>query len=853
MGDNRKVTMNKIRNTHSPVKSLRSYGAGARRTTNKDAVSIFILLDALGWNYIKDRPFLNDICSYRQKVKTILGYSCGVIPSILTGKLPSEHRKFSLFYYSPDSSPFRWTKYFLWLPDKILESRVSRKIVEIISKNIYRYKGYFETYIVPIKYLHLFNLPEKTNAYDEQAFRCIKSVFDIWKERNIAYKRYYYNVKGEDIFRRTGRDLQQKKYSHYFLYFSEFDHFLHDNCQDKVKVEEQLSWYEERIRSLYSKALENYKEVNLCVFSDHGMVPIERYFDLKQEVLSTGYRVPRDYVAMYDATMARFWFSEPQITRMKGKRPDSQITQISNTEARKKIIELLSKKDYGRILSEDDKRRLGIDFSDSMYGEVIFLMKPGSVINPSFMGNKKVEGMHGFSPDNDWMNASFLSNYDPGIELRDIRDLFRVMTEPQISADLEQISADISGIGHRVWGIGKKNPIRDTRHPTPEKHAIRNTQYAIRKQRIKVIYFLNSMVRAGAEEHVLSLLRNLNRESFEPVLVCPQELIDLMKEDLKKIDVRAYSICIRRWRNLREIKKFIEIVKLERPDIVHPHLFFATRFVAPITKFAKVPVVIETAHLREAWRKGIKRMYAVDRFFYRFVDKIIAVSGAVKNYLINDKKLPAEKISVIHNGVDLKRLQRLKSDYSDEKISLSSNTFKIGVIGRLEPQKGHKYFLEAVSLLDGKFEDVKCLIVGEGSLKEELADSVQRLGISDRVQFLGYRQDIKDIIAGLDLVVLPSLYEGLPLVALEAQAMGKPMVVTNVDGSPEVVIHNKTGIVIPCKDSQALKEAIEVFLNNRDLAIQMGEEARRHIEANFDIRAQIEKTQELYKHLLNTD
>jgi len=394
-----------------------SNDSNGSHVSNDSKVNIFILIDALGWNYIKDRPFLNDICSYRQKVKTILGYSCGVIPCILTGKSPVEHKKFSLFYYNSKTSPFGWTKCFLWLPDKILESRLSRKIVEVISKYIYRYKGYFETYVVPVKYLHLFDMPEKENAYNEGAFRCIKSVFDVWREKNIPYKKYYYNLSDEQIFQDTLKSLKSSEpFKRYFLYLSDFDHFLHYHCKDKEKVNEKIDWYEEKIRALYEAARSTYDAVRITIFSDHGMVPIERYYDLRGEIetvlsrpSSLVLRPSEDYVAMYDATMARFYFF--------------------NDDARKKIVELLEGKDYGEILSKERLQRLGIDYSDNKYGEVIFLMKQGSVINPSFMGSKKVEGMHGFDPGDAWMDASFLSNYEPEIEIKDIRDFFTVMSE----------------------------------------------------------------------------------------------------------------------------------------------------------------------------------------------------------------------------------------------------------------------------------------------------------------------------------------------------------------------------------------------------------------------------------------
>lgn len=779
-----------------------------------------MLIDALGWNYIKDSPFLKDICPRRQKVRSILGYSCGVIPSILTGKLPSEHGKLALFYYSPKTSPFRWTKYILWLPDMVLENRVTRKIVEIISKNVFGYKGYFETYLVPIRLLRYFDLPERTNAYNEGAFEKYQSVFDVWKEQGISYRRYYYNMKDSEIFDSAFNDISRGRISqicdnlskisdnlcnknNLFLYLSEFDHFLHYNCKDQEKISSKLAWYEDNIRSLYKTALLHYDTVNLCVFSDHGMSPVSNCIDIKSKIESLGLEIGKDYIALYDSTMARFYYF--------------------NEESSKTIRGILEKIDSGRLYSKNDLTNLGANFKDGLYGQDIFIMNPGTIILPSYMGTKKLEGMHGYDPKDEWMDACFLSNFDPGVELRDVRDFFRVMTNTQINTDSKkQISADY--VNRKPSTINRK---------------------------IKVLYFLNSIVRAGVEEHVLQLIEKIDKNQFEPILVCPQRLIDLIKDDLARIGVKHYPVCIRRWRYFGEIRKFLKILRNEKPDIVHSHLFFATMFAAPISKIAGVPTVIETAHLREAWRKGFKRMFWIDCLIYRYVDKIIAVSHAVKKYLVNEKKLSTDKIEVIHNGVDLEKFKPREQFEQFQHFEHSNNKkpFTIGVIGRLEPQKGHKYFLEAIKMLNGAHKNAKFLIIGEGSLKEDLACRVEQLAICDKVEFLGFRNDIPKLMNQIDLIVLPSIYEGLPLVALEAQAMGKPMVATNVDGTPEVVINHKTGIVVPPKDSKALKEAIELFLDDKNLVVQMGQAARTHIEKMFDLRKQINNTEELYRML----
>lgn len=740
----------------------------------KNIVSIFILIDALGWDYIKNRPFLDNIAVTERPVKSILGFSSGVIPSILTGKFPEEHKHWSLYYYSPKTSPFRWTRSLLWLPKKMLNSRIARKIVEEISKKIMGYSGYFETYLTPVEHLHLFDICENKNIYAPSGIRGADSIFDILRNKNIDYKSFTYPLKDREIFARAKKALGDSDSSFYFLYLSESDANLHSICRNKEQVNAIIDYYEKEVYELYRNAQKKFREVNLFVFSDHSMACVERSFNLKGEIENLKFRMPRDYVVFYDSTMARFWFFNPK--------------------AKNAILNFLKKKNCGRVLTKEELKKFGVNFENNMYGEVIFLMDTGSVIIPSFMGSKLPQGMHGFGVDDGTMDAMLISNKTTKEDIKDVKDFFKLML-------------------HRT------------------------------KQKVKILYFLNSTVKAGVEEHVLQLVKHLDRETFDPILVCPQKLIDLIRENLEEIKVRFYPVHIRRWRNIKEIRKFLAILREEKPDIVHSHLFFATRFAALLAKFTGVSKVIETAHIREAWRKGIKKVYAIDRFFYRFVDKVIAVSDAVKTYLIKDKKLSKEKTELIRNGVDLEKFK--------PNLKIRNNgKFKIGVIGRLEPQKGHRYFLEAVKMLDGDSKDVKFLIIGEGGLRKDLEQRCKELKIEDRVEFLGFRKDIVSVLRELDLIVLPSLYEGLPLVALEAGAVGKPTIVTNVDGSPEVIINNKTGLVISSKDSQSLKEAIEKMISSEKLVAEFGKNARKYIKNNFSLKQQIEKTQNLYKRLV---
>ena len=354
----------------------------------------------------------------------------------------------------------------------------------------------------------------------------------------------------------------------------------------------------------------------------------------------------------------------------------------------------------------------------------------------------------------------------------------------------------------------------------------------------KVLFFLNSDVRGGVEEHVLSIMRGLDRTRFAPSLAAPATLLKVMKEDLQELKVPVHEICIQKWTDFEGKKKWQELLLKEKPDIVHTHLFKAALHAAPIAKKCGVPRIIDTAHIREEWRKGIKKMFFIDRWVYGHVDHIISVSHAIKRYLVNDKKIPAKKISVGHNGVHLERFHT-QGSRPNERIT-------VGVIGRLELQKGHCYFLEAVKLLEDLRKNICFKIIGEGSLESVLTAQAKELGLQGQIQFTGFRSDIREAYEECDIIVLPSLFEGLPLVALEASAMQKALIVTNVDGSPEAVVHQETGLVVEPRDPKGLMEAMKILIENKDIRETYAKNARRHVEENFNVDKQVRETMDVY-------
>jgi glycosyltransferase involved in cell wall biosynthesis len=266
---------------------------------------------------------------------------------------------------------------------------------------------------------------------------------------------------------------------------------------------------------------------------------------------------------------------------------------------------------------------------------------------------------------------------------------------------------------------------------------------------------------------------------------------------------------------------------------------------------AGVPAVVETFHGPEIWRGSRwARKAWLDRLIELFVARNIAVSQATRDYLINKKRYPGRKIEVVPNGRDLSVYSR--SSFAEvaglrRQLGLDERRRVLVVVGRLEPQKGHSYLIAALPPVMNRFPDVQIVFAGDGSLRGQLERQAADLGLQRHVVFAGYQSPIAPFYHLAEFVVLPSLYEGMPLTAIEAGAAGKALVATDVDGTGEVVLHGETGLLVPPRLPEALSEAICELLADPSAARAMGRAARARIEREFTLERQVACTSNVYR------
>lgn len=340
------------------------------------------------------------------------------------------------------------------------------------------------------------------------------------------------------------------------------------------------------------------------------------------------------------------------------------------------------------------------------------------------------------------------------------------------------------------------------------------------------ILFLTRTMKLGGTENVVLQLCEIFKPLVNNVIVCSCGGVNEQK--LKEMEIKHYTIPDIAEKSPYLMAKTLmaikNIVKKERITIVHSHHRMAALYAELIC--GKKVIKIANAHNTFHDKKGLTKLA------YRNT-KLIAVGEMVKKNLVEYYGIPNEQITVIHNAIKP----------FDGKISpipllteYRENGYKIiGNIGRLSKQKGMEYFINAVPGVIEKFPKTKFVIVGDGEDKDKLVNMVKQMNLDEYITFLGYRSDIQNVMSQMDFIVLSSLWEGLPLTPIEAFSVGKTVVATAVDGTPEIVQNGINGILIKPKDIKEMVSNICYLLHNIDVIDRFQVSAKeRYKEFSFE-------------------
>jgi L-malate glycosyltransferase len=372
----------------------------------------------------------------------------------------------------------------------------------------------------------------------------------------------------------------------------------------------------------------------------------------------------------------------------------------------------------------------------------------------------------------------------------------------------------------------------------------------------RVLHLITSLEVGGTERQAVELLKRIDRRRFDLSLAALR-LEGPLYQEVEAMFPRAPQFPLTSFYNANAAKQLLRLrdwMIRERVEILHAHDFYAGLLGAAAARLAGVRVIACQRHMRLSDRR------AHDwgtRLTHRLASRVLVNSEAIRMRLLAGGRVAPEKIVVIRNGLSEAAERAAFDDESRAKrraallreLNLDEGAKLIGLVARLQPVKGHRYFIEAASRIAAAEPKAHFLLVGEGALRSEIEEHASRLGLGGRMHLLGARSDAALIAAGFDVAVLASLHEGFPNAVMEAMAAGAPVVATAAGGTPELVIDGATGFLVPPADADALALRILDALRNPELSALMAANGRQRVLSQFGMRRMVESVERLYDEM----
>jgi glycosyltransferase involved in cell wall biosynthesis len=366
-------------------------------------------------------------------------------------------------------------------------------------------------------------------------------------------------------------------------------------------------------------------------------------------------------------------------------------------------------------------------------------------------------------------------------------------------------------------------------------------------KKIKLLLVSSVFVDRGVERILTFLYKSLPKDLYEVRIVCLRNLAPFADYLNKNSDIRVDVIGMKSNYDIFALFRLYSYFKDFKPDIINIHSFRAALWGRLLAKLAGVPVVLYSVHNK--W--GGVLHHLLDRGLARFTDAIVPFSIAVRDFLLHEEKIPAKYIGKpIYIGIDIKKFSEINQGEVNilrTELGIREGQNVIGFVGSIAEQKGLIYLVESVKKLAATFSDLRCLIIGEGPEEEPLKKIIRKYNLEDHFTFLGQRYDIYNLLHVMKIFVLPSLWEGLPQVVIEAMAASCPVIATDVDGTPEIITHKKDGWLVPSADVGELSKAIELLLSDEGLRKELAENGFKTVKNRFSVEAMTENYNNLYQ------
>jgi glycosyltransferase involved in cell wall biosynthesis/folate-dependent phosphoribosylglycinamide formyltransferase PurN len=382
--------------------------------------------------------------------------------------------------------------------------------------------------------------------------------------------------------------------------------------------------------------------------------------------------------------------------------------------------------------------------------------------------------------------------------------------------------------------------------------------------RTRVLHVITRMIRGGAQENTLATVRGLSEKGYKVTLATGPtwgnegELIsETLQEEMEVIVIPELTREIEPWKDLIAFGKLISLLSKERYDIVHTHTSkggFLGRLAA---RLAKVPVTIHTPHghvFHSYFSRPIEALFLfLERQSARLSSRLVALTEAEREEHLKLGVGRPDQWMTIPSGVNENRFSDIPANRKRELRSLlgiPSEKTIVGFIGRLASVKGAHHLLEAIPKIRESAPETHFLFVGDGEERLVLEKRVNELGLAEALTFTGYQEDISEFLALVDILVVPSLNEGMGRVIAEGGLAGKPVIASNVGGIPDLVKNNETGILVSPRSPSEIAQAVIRLVRDPELGRELGANLRRRVQEGFTERQMVEKIHSLYQQLL---
>ena len=351
---------------------------------------------------------------------------------------------------------------------------------------------------------------------------------------------------------------------------------------------------------------------------------------------------------------------------------------------------------------------------------------------------------------------------------------------------------------------------------------------------------------SGIEQRILTISKLLHNKEFNIILAVSQS--SPLYKKAGSCNISLLSLKIGKWKfNPVVIWKLSRFLKTHKVGILHTHRSSDHWVGALALRLFGLSSQCKIIRTRHNFTR-IKNNWINNKLYREWTDRIVAVAEVIKRRLIDENNISENKIITIHSSIDT---EKFKGEFNEGKIrnefGISPDTVVLGMVGRLRKHKDYPNVFEALKIIIEKFKNIKLLIVGDGILELQIKSMVQKMKLSNYVIFAGKREDIPQILSGIDIFALSSSVEGSPAVIKEALIMEKPVISTNVGGIPEIIQNGVTGILVPPHNPEALANAILDTINNRGKALEMARKGKQVIINEFSENRLAELTAEVYQ------